>query len=297
VSATVLDTRAPLVIAPAMETRMWENVVTQDNVALLKSRGAIIVEPGEGRLASGASGKGRLGDLDDILDTIRVTLGRNGDLANRKIVVTAGGTQEPIDPVRVIANHSSGKMGFAIAQAARDRGAHVTLIAGVTSLRFPRGMNIVSAVTAQAMHEAVMREIVNADALIMAAAVADFRPAQASAQKIKKGKEETITLELVKNPDILKEVAEWRSKNPKSQSAKSQPLFVVGFAAETQDLIANARAKLEAKNLDLMVANPVPSSFGSDVDQAMLIERDGGITELPPLPKEELAEKILDTLH
>jgi len=304
VSATVLDSRAPLIIAPAMETRMWENMVTQDNVATLKARGAIIVEPGEGRLASGASGRGRLADLDDIIDTIRATLGRNGDLAKRKIVVTAGGTQEPIDPVRVIANHSSGKMGFAIAQAARDRGAQVTLIAGVTSLRFPRGMSIVSAVTAQAMREAVMREIVDADALIMAAAVADFRPAQASEQKIKKGNEETLTLELVKNPDILKEVAEWKKKGNKVTegtgvsplATRHSPLIVVGFAAETQDLLANARAKLESKNMDLIVANPVPSSFASDIDQATLIERDGATTELLPMPKEELAEKILDFL-
>jgi phosphopantothenoylcysteine decarboxylase/phosphopantothenate--cysteine ligase len=289
VSATVLDTRAPLIVAPAMETRMWENMVTQDNIAVLKSRGAIVVEPGEGRLASGASGRGRLADVDDIIDTIRATLGRNGDLANRKIVVTAGGTQEPIDPVRVIANHSSGKMGFAIAQAARDRGARVTLIAGVTSLRIPRGMNTLNATTAQAMREAVLREIADADALIMAAAVADFRPAQASEHKIKKGKEETLTLELVKNPDILRAVAEWRKGN-------TQSLRVVGFAAETQDLVPNARAKLESKNLDLIVANPVPASFGSDMDQATLIERDGMVMELPPMTKMELADKILDAL-
>jgi phosphopantothenoylcysteine decarboxylase/phosphopantothenate--cysteine ligase len=284
VSATALDTRAPLILAPAMETGMWDNSVTQDNVARLQARGAIIVEPGIGRLASGASGRGRLADLDLIVDTIRATLGRNGDLAKRKIVVTAGGTQEPIDPVRVIANRSSGKMGFAIAEAARDRGARVTLIAGITHLRVPHGIQVLSAPSACEMRDAVMQAIQDADALVMAAAVADFRPAQAAEQKIKKGTAETLTIELVKNPDILAEVGQ----------SVHRPACVIGFAAETQDLIANARAKLESKNLDLIVANPVPQSFGSDVDQATLLLRDGTVIELPPMSKEELADKILD---
>ena len=290
VSATALDTRAPLVLAPAMETGMWEHAATQENVAKLIARGAVIIEPGEGHLASGASGRGRLADLDDIVDTIRAVLGRDGDLARRVIVVTAGGTQEPIDPVRVIANHSSGKMGFALAEAARDRGARVILIAGTTGLRakrVPRGVEFVSAPSARDMRDAVLCAISDADALVMAAAVADFRPAHAAEQKIKKGKTETLTLELVRNPDILQEV----SRHP---SRVTRHMVVVGFAAETQDLLANARAKLEAKNLDLIVANPVPSAFGSDVDQATLLERSGAVTELPPLAKEELAEKILD---
>jgi phosphopantothenoylcysteine decarboxylase/phosphopantothenate--cysteine ligase len=287
VSATALDTRAPLVIAPAMETGMWENAVTQDNVAKLVARGAVIVEPRVGHLASGASGKGRLADVDDIIDTIRAVLGRGGDLANRKIVVTAGGTQEPIDPVRVIANHSSGKMGFALAEAARDRGARVTLIAGATALRVPRGVEFVSALSAREMRDAVLGAMPDADALLMAAAVADFRPAHAAEQKIKKEKTDRLTLELVRNPDILQEV----SRHP---SRVTRHLVVVGFAAETQELLANARAKLESKNLDLIVANPVPSAFGSDIDQATLIERGGAVTELPPMAKEDLAEQILD---
>ena len=299
VSATALDTRAPLIIAPAMETGMWENVVTQDNVATLKTRGATIVEPGVGHLASGLSGRGRLADVDDIVDAIRAILGRNGDLANRKIVVTAGGTQEAIDPVRVIANHSSGKMGFAMAEAARDRGAHVTLIGGVTHLRVPHGVEFISAPSARAMRDAVMDEIVNADMLVMAAAVADFRPAQAAEQKIKKGSAETLTLELVRNPDILREVSEWKKSKGTEGNAVSplapRPLpLVIGFAAETQDLLANARAKLESKNLDLIVANPVPQTFGSELDQATLIARGGDVTALPPMKKEDLAEKILD---
>jgi phosphopantothenoylcysteine decarboxylase/phosphopantothenate--cysteine ligase len=284
VSATALDTRAPLILAPAMETGMWENAATQENVAKLAARGAVIVEPGIGHLASGASGRGRLADGDDIVDAIRAALGRGGDLANRKIVVTAGGTQEPIDPVRVIANHSSGKMGFAIAQAARDRGARVTLIAGITALRVPGSIEYVSVQTAAQMRDAVLRAIPNADALVMAAAVADFRPARIAEQKIKKDKTETLTLELTRNPDILQQVA----------ALASRPALVIGFAAETQELLANARAKLKAKNLDLIVANPVPSSFASDIDQATLIERGGAVTELPAMRKEELAERILD---
>ena len=287
VSATALDTRAPIVIAPAMETGMWENATTQENVAKLVARGAQIVEPGSGRLASGALGKGRMAEVEDIVDTLRATLGRDGDLARRKIVITAGGTQEAIDPVRVIANHSSGRMGFALAESARDRGAWVTLIAGTTSLRVPRGMEIVRAISANEMRDAVLRAIANADALVMAAAVADFRPLNAADQKIKKGSADTITLELTRNPDILREVAAWRTET-------HHALVVVGFAAETQDLLANARAKLEAKNLDLIVANPVPASFGSDLEEATLIDRDGTANELPPMPKSQVAEQILD---
>ena len=215
---------------------------------------------------------------------IRATLGRAGDLANRKIIVTAGGTQEAIDPVRVIANHSSGKMGFALAEAARDRGARVMLIAGTTSLRAPRGLDFARAESAIAMRDAVLSRIEDADALIMAAAVADFRPAKSSEQKIKKGKEEKIVLELVKNPDILQEVS----------FALLRRTVLVGFAAETQELIANARAKLEAKNLDLIVANPVPQSFGSEMVQPTLIARGDSVTELAPMLKEDLAERVLD---
>ncbi len=284
VSASALDTRAPLVLAPAMETGMWEHAATQENIAKLVARGAVIVPPGEGHLASGASGKGRLADVDDIVDTIRAVLGRRGDLARRVIVVTAGGTQEAIDPVRVIANHSSGKMGFALAQAARDRGAQVTLIAGVTALRVPRGIHFISAPSAAEMRAAVLRAMIDSDALVMAAAVADFRPEQTVDQKIKKGNAETLTLELVRNPDILADVARHTSR----------PALVIGFAAETEELLAHARAKLESKNLDLIVANPVPSAFGSDIDQATLIARGGAVTALPPLTKEDLSEKILD---
>ena len=286
VSATALDTLAPILLAPAMETGMWENSVTQENLAKLKARGLSIIEPGTGHLASGATGPGRLAEIDDIIDVIRGTLGRAGDLTSRRIVVTAGGTQEAIDPVRVIANHSSGKMGFALAQAARDRGARVTLIAGITTLRMPRGLDGVRVISAIEMRDAVMQTIHDADALIMAAAVADFRPAKSAEQKIKKGNADTLTLELVKNPDILNEASLLLMRRT----------VLVGFAAETQDLIANARAKLEAKNLDLIVANPVPQSFGSEMDQGTLIPRDGAMAELAPMLKEDLAERILDVV-
>lgn len=290
VSATALDTRAPLIIAPAMETGMWENAATQENVQRLVARGTVLVEPDTGHLASGASGKGRLAELDEIVDVVRLTLGKRGDLAGRRVVVTAGGTQEPIDPVRVIANHSSGKMGLALAEGARDRGASVTLVAGVTSLRSPRGIDCVSAPSACAMRDAVLEAIADADVLLMAAAPADFRPAQASEFKIKKGKNETLPLELVRNPDILAEIADWKKRRG---GTATRPI-IVGFAAETNDLIANARAKLDAKNMDMIVANPVPQSFGKDVEQATLIERGGKLYELTPMPKDDLADMILD---
>ncbi len=289
VSATALDTRAPLILAPAMETGMWENQVTQENLKRLIDRGAVVIEPVAGHLASGARGKGRMAEPEVIVDVIRAVLGRGGDLAGKKIVVTAGGTQEAIDPVRVITNHSSGKMGFTLAEAARDRGAQVMLITGTTRLRVPCGMAHVSALSAVEMRDAVLQAIPGADALLMAAAVADFRPAHQAEQKIKKGKTETLTLELVRNPDILAEI---KTQNVKRKTQTK--LVVVGFAAETHDLLVNARVKLEAKDLDLIVANPVPASFGSDVDQATLIEHGGAVTELPPLRKEELAERILD---
>ncbi len=287
VSATALDTRAPLVIAPAMETGMWENAATQENVARLVARGVVIVEPAMGFLASGMSGKGRLADVDDIVDILRATLGRHGDLHEKRIIVTAGGTQEPIDPVRVIANHSSGKMGYALAEEARDRGAIVKLISGATALRVPCGIEFVAATRACDMRDAVLRALKDGDALVMAAAVADFQPDQMAPEKIKRAKVKSLTLDLVPAPDILREVTRWRQEN-------SKPLLVVGFAAETQDLVENARAKLESKNLDLIVANPVPQTFGSDVEQATLIERGGRVHQLSPMAKQDMANKILD---
>lgn len=283
-TATLLATRAPIVIAPAMHSGMYENGITQDNLKLLRRRGMTIVGPDYGRLASGAIGWGRLAEAKEILDSIRTILGREGDLAGRRILVTAGGTREPIDPVRFIGNRSSGKMGYRLAEAARDRGAQVTLISGYGMEPKPRGISFVSVETAQEMAEAVQESLhaSNPEVLIMAAAVADYRPTSVEESKMKKG-EGDLTLELERTTDILSRVA-------------PSGLFKVGFAAETEDLVENALAKLREKGLDLIVANPVPATFGADESQATIIERDGTVTELGLLPKAELADRILDSV-
>ncbi len=287
VSASALDafTRMPIIVAPAMETGMWENPATQENIATLRMRGFIIVEPATGHLASGAQGKGRMAEVHKLLAAIQVALGRNGDLAGKKVVITAGGTQEPIDPVRVIANKSSGQMGLAIAQAARNRGAHVTLILGMTRHLPPEFVHVVDAVSAVEMCEAVLDHARGADALIMAAAVADFRPAQEAEQKIKKEALTDLKIELVKNPDILANVAQ--------MPERERPRVVVGFAAESTDLIANAQKKLRGKRLDLVVANPVPETFGSETVKATFVDARGA-HEFESMGKDQMAETILD---
>ncbi|GAH49258.1 unnamed protein product, partial [marine sediment metagenome] len=236
----VLATEAPVILAPAMHVNMFQNPITQDNLAKLKARGFTIVEPAYGRLVSGKVGLGRLAEVDKIIGTISQVLGRGEDLAGKRIVVTAGGTQEPIDPVRHIGNRSSGKMGYALAEAARDRGAEVKLITAPTSLPAPVGIEVSQIKTATQMKAAVAKAVAQADALIMAAAVTDYQPKSAAKAKIKK---ETpgLTLELIRTPDILTEV--------KGNFLK------VGFAAESEDIVANAKLKLEKKQLDLIVAN------------------------------------------
>ncbi len=281
-TCTVLATATPVVIAPSMHTAMLENPVTQDNLAKLKTRGFTIVEPEYGRLASGGMGKGRLAKVEVIIGTIRQVLGRSGDLAGKRIVVTAGGTQEPIDPVRHITNRSSGKMGYALAEAARDRGATVTLITAPTSLPQPSGIETIPVGTTAEMKEAVTRATAQADALIMAAAVSDYRPKDVAQAKIKKDAA-SLTLELVRTPDIL---------------AEATGNFVrVGFAAESEDVEANAREKLEKKRLDLIAANDITdpaSGFGTDTNKVTLIDRDGKVENLPLLPKREVADRILE---
>ena len=287
-TATVLATAAPLIIAPAMDAGMYENPATQANLALLRERGAVIVGPAYGRLASGKVGKGRLAAVREIMGTIRMVLGREGELAGRRVLVTAGGTREYIDFVRFIGNPSSGKMGYALAEAARDRGAEVTLISAPTALPKPVGVELVAVETAQEMRDAVLDALPETDLLLMAAAVADYRPAHRMGRKIKKGEAEELTLRLVRNPDILAEVAARRG--PK-------PAVVVGFAAETEDLVANAKAKLVEKHLDLIVANDVTapdSGFGADTNRVTLLDRRGRIEALPLLPKTEVAERVLD---
>ncbi len=283
-TCTVLATKAPIVVVPAMNVNMFENPVTQDNLAKLKARGFTIVDPACGRLASGKIGLGRLAETETIIGTIKQVLGRSGDLAGKRIVVTAGGTQEPIDPVRYIGNRSSGKMGYAVAEAARDRGATVSLITAPTSLPEPAGIEVVHIRTATEMKEAVAKATAQTDALIMVAAVADYQPKSAAREKIKKEAAGIgLTLELIRTPDILAEV--------KGNFLK------VGFAAESEDVIANARQKLEKKQLDIIVANDITdasSGFGVDTNKVTLIDRDGKVESLPLLTKREVADRILD---
>ncbi len=278
----VLATRAPVVVAPAMNDNMFRNPVTRENISRLEARGFTIIDPAHGHLASGKTGWGRLADTPTIIDTIEQVLGKSGDLAGKRIVVTAGGTQEPIDPVRHISNRSSGRMGYAVAEAARDRGADVKLITAPTALPEPAGVEIIRVRTTAEMKEAVTGAVAKADALIMAAAVADYQPKESAPGKIKKDRP-NLTLELVRTPDILASV--------------TGTLLKIGFAAESEDMVANARNKLEQKNLDLIVANDITradSGFDVDTNRVTLIDRTGKMEELPLLTKREVAEKILD---
>jgi len=282
-SCTVLATKAPVIVAPAMNVNMYENPITQDNLAKLRARDFAIVGPAYGRLASGKMGLGRLVDIDEVLGIICQVLGKGGDLAGKRIVVTAGGTQEPVDPVRCLTNCSSGKMGYALAEAARDRGAQVVLVSAPSALSRPPGMDVVDIRTAQEMYEAVKKAVAKADALIMAAAVADYRPVKVSENKIKRQQVSSLTLELERTPDILGEV---------------KGNFVrVGFAAESENMVANAEEKLHKKQLDLIAANDITaadSGIGTDANQVVIIDRQDKIEELPLLPKREVADRILD---
>jgi len=287
VSVTALATRGPLIVAPAMDAGMFTHPATTANVELLRNRGVVIVEPEEGHLASGLVGVGRLAAPETIIDAMRAALGQHGDLAGKHVLVTAGGTQEAIDPVRYITNHSSGKMGYAVAEAARDRGAEVTLVTTPTALRTPLGMTSVPVRTAAEMLAAISDEYAQLDALIMVAAVADFRVAEAAEHKIKRG-EHALELRLVPNPDLLATTA--------ALPAEPRPIRV-GFAAETQDLLTQARDKLARKSLDLIVANDVAGDvFGADTNQVTLLWADGRRDDLPRLPKPDVAERVLDAV-
>jgi phosphopantothenoylcysteine decarboxylase/phosphopantothenate--cysteine ligase len=290
VSLTVLATRAPVLVAPAMDNQMWTNPATRANVETLTARGIAFVGPGVGRLASGHSGPGRLEDTPVVLGALRALLGKHGDLAGRSIVVSAGGTQEALDPVRYISNHSSGKMGYAIAEAARDRGASVTLIAtpGTAALETPYGVRRVPVTRTVEMCDAVLAACREADALVMAAAPADFQPVQTADHKIKKSGN-GLTVELEPTPDILQAVNEARL-----------PVLRVGFAAETRDLVQYAREKIARKGLDLIVANDVSASdagFGVDTNRVTVLDRDGRADEWPLLSKLEVAHRILDQVR
>jgi phosphopantothenoylcysteine decarboxylase / phosphopantothenate---cysteine ligase len=282
VTLTVLATKAPVLIAPAMDHQMFEQDATQANLRVLAERGYVVVGPAEGRLASGRSGKGRLVDTETMIGALKYELGRrHGDLAGRHVVVTAGGTREPLDPVRFISNYSSGKMGYAIAEVARDRGAEVTLVSTVSTLPVPYGVRLVAVETIADMRDAVLGAAARADALVMAAAVSDYRPADRQDQKVKKGPDRK-SIDLERNADFLLEVPD--------------SVVKVGFAAETQDLLANAKAKLTEKRLDLIAANDVTkpgSGFAVDTNQITLIDRTGAVEELPLLSKYDAAQRLL----
>jgi phosphopantothenoylcysteine decarboxylase/phosphopantothenate--cysteine ligase len=285
----VLATAAPVIVAPAMETHMWQNAATQDNIARLRARGVRVVDPESGPLASGDVGPGRLASLERIEAAIADALSASAALAGRRVIVTAGPTVEPIDPVRFVSNRSSGKMGYAVAQAARDAGAEVTLVTGPTALRPPAGVRTVPIETAEDMKEAVLALLPETDAVIMAAAIADYRPREVSQRKIKKrdaGSE--LTIRMTENPDVLKAII----------AARRAKTIVVGFKAESGEATAEAERMLREKKVDLVVANDIsdPSSvFGSDTDRVTFVSADG-VEALPVLAKTEVARRLVAKL-
>ena len=282
-TTTVIATEAPLLVAPAMDANMFDHPATRENIARLRGRGVLLAGPAPGRLASGLIGVGRLVEPAELLGHIAAALGKGGDFAGRKVVVSAGGTQEAIDPVRVITNHSSGRMGYAVAEAARDRGAKVVLVTAPTALADPALVRTVRVKSAQDMCDAVLSETATADALIMAAAVADYRPAVMAEQKIKKTAADEMSIDLEKTTDIL---------------ATARGNFVrVGFSAESENLETNAADKVRRKELDLIVANDITeedSGFGVDTNRVVLIDREMEVERLPLLTKYEVGHRILD---
>lgn len=287
-STLLLALRCPVLLCPAMNSNMYEHPAVRSNLQRLREMGYQIMEPEAGRLACGAQGRGRLPDPEAILERIVDLLAPQKDYKGLRVLVTAGGTREPLDPIRFISNRSSGKMGYALARAAARRGANVTLVSAPTSLEPPSGVEFVPVETAQEMYQEVVSRFPEQDVVIKAAAVADYRPRVVAAQKIKK-KEDTLILELEKNPDILYELG--RQKAPYQ--------VLVGFAAETEDLEANARQKLRGKNLDLLVANDVTqpgAGFGWDTNIVKLFYPDGHVEPLPLMDKGDLAHRILDVV-
>jgi phosphopantothenoylcysteine decarboxylase/phosphopantothenate--cysteine ligase len=310
--STYLASNAPVLIAPAMNTTMWNHAATQRNVGQLKNDGVFFVEPIAGELACKTVGTGKLEDVENIVgQAINLLVSSSEfqvsskkpemdrpeilnlksetrDLRGERILLTVGGTREAIDPVRFISNHSSGKMGFAMAAAARDRGAEVTVVCGVASVEPPENIEIIEAISAEEMHAAVMKEIGRATVFIGAAAVADYRPRNVADYKIKKTKQDFLSLELEKTPDILADVSNNRHEN----------LLIIGFAAETNDVAGYAKSKMERKNLDLVVANDITkkgAGFNSDTNIASIITREGSL-DLPLMPKRELADVIFDEI-
>jgi phosphopantothenoylcysteine decarboxylase/phosphopantothenate--cysteine ligase len=286
-STTLMATKAPILFVPAMNVNMYQNPLYRQNEEKLKGFGYNFMVPAVGELACGWEGQGKLPEPAAIFEE-SLRLLTSADLAGETVLVTAGPTREELDPVRYLSNHSSGKMGYAIARAARLRGARVILVSGPTCLAAPEGVVYRPATSAQQMREAVMSALDEATIVIKAAAVADYRPRRRAAAKIKKGQANTLSLELEKNPDILAELGERKGER-----------LLVGFAAETGDLIANARQKLTAKNLDLIVANDVTqegAGFDADTNIVRFLYQDGRIEELPKLAKEDVAGRLLDRL-
>ena len=281
---TALATSAPLVMAPAMEHAMLHHPATQANIETLRQRGVLFVGPDQGRLASGEYGDGRLAPVNDLTGAVRKVIGQQGALQHRRVVVTAGGTHESLDPVRFIGNGSSGRMGYGISQALIDAGAHVTLISGPSALPMPFGVCAIPVITAAEMNDAVQSEIKTADAIVMTAAVADFRPAHRSENKIKKVVgQHAMTLELTRNPDIIAGVAD-------------KSLIKIGFAAETNDHVANGQSKLESKSLHMVVVNDAVETIGSRTSRATVIQRGTDPIALPEMTKERLAAEIVRRL-
>ncbi len=284
----LLAATARILVCPAMNTCMYENPAVQQNLRVLKERGVALMAPSAGELACGTEGPGRLPDPAEILEEARFLLSPK-DLSGLRLVVTAGPTLEPIDPVRYITNRSSGKMGYAVAEAARMRGADVVLISGPTHLSPPTGVRFVRVQTTEEMRREVLGHFENCDVVIKAAAVLDYRPRETATQKVKK-KDRAVTLELLPNPDILAELGSLKG---------SRPRLLVGFAAETNDLLSNARAKLEKKKLDLIVANDVTAAdagFDADTNRVKVLSRDGSVEEWPLLSKQQVADRLLDRI-
>lgn len=284
----LLATRAPLLFAPAMDGEMWRNPTVQGHVATLRARGATVMEPGHGELASGLVGQGRFPEVADIVEAATRLVWTKRDLVDDHVLVTAGPTREPVDPVRYLSNRSSGRMGYALATMAARRGAQVTLVTGPTHLQPPYGVRVIPVETAEEMREAVRQAAGAATVVVKAAAVADYRVARPAAAKIRSG-QARLTLDLAPNPDILAELGEAKGTR-----------FLIGFAAETADVRAGARAKLEAKGVDLMVANDVSRSdigFDAEENEVVLLDRWGGVVEVPRRPKLEVADAILDRIQ
>ncbi|MAU64771.1 MAG: bifunctional phosphopantothenoylcysteine decarboxylase/phosphopantothenate--cysteine ligase CoaBC [Dehalococcoidia bacterium] len=285
-TTTVLASKCPIVIAPAMDGNMFDNPATQSNIATLISRGIFISGPEYGRLASGLIGNGRMTSPKNLVDIITMTLGSKGDLSGKKILISAGGTTEPIDPVRFITNKSSGKMGYSIAAAARDRGANVTLVSASNMLENPIGIQIKKVRTSSEMYDVISKEITEMDAIIMAAAVSDWTPKKYSNSKSKKNGSENWSIDLIKTTDIIANIAK-------------PNLIKIGFAAESDNLIQNGKSKIQSKSLDLIVANDIldkENGFESDTNKVSIIHPNGDVEIIPTMPKYEVGNEILDRM-